>query len=143
MSVEFWKSLFDVAAVVLLFLTFAAGAGVLITGNIINKRQDVKLRKFDSDLTKAKSDVASQESRAAALEIEAADAKSAQQQVQIELAKQQTITANAEKDLATLRERIQPRLISPRQRALVLLCYKKPRKQQGQRGRDLARCVAI
>ena len=27
--------------------------------------------------------------------------------------------------------------------AIVLLCYKKPRKQQGQRGRDLARCVAI
>ena len=26
---------------------------------------------------------------------------------------------------------------------LVLLCYKLPRKQHGQRGRDLARCIAI
>ena len=43
MSVEAWKSAFDIATVVLLFLTFAAGAGVLITGNIINKRQTGKL----------------------------------------------------------------------------------------------------
>jgi len=35
MTVEAWKSLFDVLTVALLGLTFLAGAGVLITGNII------------------------------------------------------------------------------------------------------------
>ena len=49
----------------LLFLTFAAGAGVLITGNIISKRQEEKLRTFDSDLTGAKSSLAIQQERAA------------------------------------------------------------------------------
>ncbi len=68
MSVEAWKSLFDIAAVVLLGLTFVAGAGVLLTGNIINKRQEEKLRKFDGDLTAAKSDLAKQQERAAKAE---------------------------------------------------------------------------
>ena len=44
MPVEVWKSLFDWATVVLLFLTFAAGAGALWTGNIINAHQEEKLR---------------------------------------------------------------------------------------------------
>jgi hypothetical protein len=43
-SVESWKSFFDVATVALLFLTFLAGAGVLLTGNIINERQSKQLR---------------------------------------------------------------------------------------------------
>ncbi len=68
MPVEGWKSLFDIATVVLLGLTFAAGAGVLITGNIINRAQDEKLHKFDSDLTTAKSELAIQQERAAKAE---------------------------------------------------------------------------
>jgi hypothetical protein len=50
MSVEALKSFFDVGAVVLLFLAFAFGAGVLITGNIINDRQAAQLRQFDKEL---------------------------------------------------------------------------------------------
>jgi hypothetical protein len=68
MSVETFKSLFDVLTVVLLGLTFLAGAGVLITGNIINQRQSEHLKVFDSDLTKAKSDLATQQERAAKAE---------------------------------------------------------------------------
>jgi hypothetical protein len=68
MSVEAWKSLFDVLTVVLLGLTFAAGAGVLITGNIINRRQEEKLRNFDVDLTAAKAGLAAQQERAAKAE---------------------------------------------------------------------------
>jgi hypothetical protein len=68
MTVENWKSLFDVLAVVLLGLTFFAGAGVLFTGNIINSRQSKQLREFDVDITKAKSDLAKQQERAAKAE---------------------------------------------------------------------------
>lgn len=68
MTVEFWKSLFDGFAVVLLFLTFVAGAGALITGRIINQRQEATLRQFDADLTKARTDLASQQERAAQAE---------------------------------------------------------------------------
>lgn len=74
MSVESLKSIFDIAAVALLFLTFAAGAGVLITGNIINRRQEEKLRKFDGDLTAAKTDLAIQQERAANADARAKDA---------------------------------------------------------------------
>jgi hypothetical protein len=52
MSVETCKSLFDVLAVVLLGFTFFAGAGVLITGNIINQRQQEKLGILSGDLAK-------------------------------------------------------------------------------------------
>lgn len=65
MTVEGLKTAFDWIAVILLFLTFAAGAGVLVTGNIINSRQEEKLRTFDSDLTNAKSSLAAQQQRAA------------------------------------------------------------------------------
>jgi hypothetical protein len=83
MSVEDWKSLFDILTVVLLGLTFLAGAGVLITGNIINRRQVEKLRQFDSDLTLAKSDLSKQQERAAKAE------------ASIALAEQHSAEANA------------------------------------------------
>ncbi len=75
MSVEAVKSFFDIGTVVLLFLTFAFGAGVLITGNIINSRQAKQLRKFDEDLTGAKTELAIQQTRAATAERDVAEAK--------------------------------------------------------------------
>lgn len=68
MSLEAWKSFFDIGALVLLFLTFAFGAGILITGNIINKRQGEQLRQFDKGLTDAKTELGKQQERAAKAE---------------------------------------------------------------------------
>jgi hypothetical protein len=53
MSVESLKSLFDTVTVVLLFVTFACGAGALITGNIINKRQNQQLKQLGVDIAQA------------------------------------------------------------------------------------------
>jgi hypothetical protein len=53
MSAESLKSFFDIGTVVLLFFTFAFGAGALVTGNIINKRQEDKLRQFGLDVAQA------------------------------------------------------------------------------------------
>jgi hypothetical protein len=58
-TVEDWKSIFDIGTVCLTFLLFAFGAGALITGNVINARQSVQLRQFDKDLTAAKQRVES------------------------------------------------------------------------------------
>jgi hypothetical protein len=58
------KSLFDVLTLVLLGLTFFAGAGVLITGNVINRRQAEQLRRFNSDLTAAETELGKQQERA-------------------------------------------------------------------------------
>jgi hypothetical protein len=115
MTVEGLKIIFDWTAVILLFLTFAAGVGVLITGDVINKRQEQQLRQFDSDLTAAKSSLATQQERAAnadarvaGLEQNAADAKT-------EMAKQETRAATAERRLMELQERIKPRRLTDEQ----------------------------
>src|SRR5271163_13602 len=98
MTVEALKTIFDWVAVILLFLTFASGVGVLITGNIINKRQGQQLRQFDIDLTGAKTDLGRQQERAASAEAKASDAKAAASDA---LAKQQ----NIELDLKRQEER--------------------------------------
>ncbi len=73
-TIEGLKSFFDVATVVLLFLTFLAGAGVLMTGNIINARQAQQLRQFDQSLTAAKTELGKQQERAAKAEADIATA---------------------------------------------------------------------
>ncbi|MFL6350458.1 MAG: hypothetical protein ACJ74Z_01215 [Bryobacteraceae bacterium] len=50
MSVDWWKSFFDVATVVLAGGVFVAGAGALITGRILNQRQHSQLRQFETSL---------------------------------------------------------------------------------------------
>lgn len=117
MSVESLKSFFDVGTVVLLFLAFAFGAGVLITGNIINRRQAEQIRQFDKGLTDAKTALGKQQERAAnadarvaGLEHDAADAKA-------EMAKQQARAATAELNLLELQERIKPRMLTGKQAA--------------------------
>jgi len=53
MSAEEWKSLLDIIAVALLFVTFACGAAALLVGNAVNERQKEKLRQFELDIAKA------------------------------------------------------------------------------------------
>jgi hypothetical protein len=108
MSVEGLKSFFDIAAVVLLGLTFFAGAGVLLTGNIINRRQEGKLHKFDSDLTDAKTELAKQQQRAAEAEgkIKLAEQHSAEASAKAEgfranIAKANESAAQAQAQVAT------------------------------------------
>jgi hypothetical protein len=131
MSIEVLKSIFDYAAVVLLGLTFLAGLGVLITGNVINARQARQLQQFDVDITKAKTDLGRQQERAAnadarvaGLEKDASDAKATQQRVETELAKQKERTASAEKaasDAALALARLkQPRYLSPEQQETLI-----------------------
>lgn len=117
MSIETLKSGFDIATVVLLFLTFLAGAGVLITGNIINGRQASKLQQFDLDLAAATTEqdkqrerAATADARVAGLEKDAADAKA-------EMAKQQTRAALAEKNLLELQGQVEPRRLTESQKA--------------------------
>lgn len=101
-TVESLKTIFDWGAVILLFLTFAFGAGVLITGNIINSRQSERLRQFDRDLTEAKTELGKQQERAAKAEQDAFDAK--------------TTAAEAEKSLLELQARLADRNLSAQQR---------------------------
>ncbi len=53
MSFEFWKGAFDLAAVVLLLLTFVAGAGALYTGRVLSKRQNAAIGQANDRATQA------------------------------------------------------------------------------------------
>lgn len=130
MSAEGLKTVFDWMAVILLFLTFASGLGVLVTGNMVNSRQAKQLRKFDKDLTDAKLSLGQQQERTAkadalvaSLAKDAADAKAAQGRVETELAKQKESTASAEKaasDAALALEKFKaPRILSRLQQAKI------------------------
>jgi len=70
------------------------------------------LREFDRQLTAARTELEKQQ-------VEAANAKAAQQRIELELAKQQERAANAEKSLLELRERIKDRHVSDTQQKVV------------------------
>ena len=69
MSVEAWKVVFDWSTVILLFITFVVGAGALLAGRIVNKRQAAELRKFEKDLADSRTELKRQEARAAEAEL--------------------------------------------------------------------------
>ena len=58
MSLESWKTLFEIVAIILLGLTFMNAGAAWYFGRRINEQQVEKLRKFDQDLTAAKTGLA-------------------------------------------------------------------------------------
>lgn len=74
MSLEWWKSFFEIGGIILLFLTFIFGSGALITTRRINKRQAGRLREFDRQLTDARVELSRQQETTANAEKQAAEA---------------------------------------------------------------------
>jgi hypothetical protein len=106
-SVESWKFIFDWVAVILVFLTFVAGTGALWTGNILNRRQGEKVKKFDSDLTEAKLGLATQQERAANAEASvalaeqhSAEANAKAEGFRLDIAKSNQAAAQAQAQVA-------------------------------------------
>lgn len=60
-SLEFWKNAFEISGVILLLLTFFAGAGVLWFSRRVNEIQAEQLRQFDKGLTDAKTELGKQQ----------------------------------------------------------------------------------
>src|ERR1700685_3380176 len=58
MSIDTWKWIFDWAAILFVAATFFAGAGALITGRVINDRQEESLRTMKKDLTNKQTELA-------------------------------------------------------------------------------------
>lgn len=116
MTVEGLKTIFDWIAVILLFLTFAAGVGVLITGNIINERQGQQLRQFDKDLTEAKTELSKQQERAAGADARVAGLEQDAANATTEMAKQQARAATAERSLLELQQKIKWRTLTAKQK---------------------------
>jgi hypothetical protein len=98
MSVESWKVIFDWASVMLVGLTFIAGSGALLTGRVLNRRQDAQLRTFEKEI--------------AGTQLELGTA-------QLELESQKEKTAKAEAELAKLHARTEYRHLTPEQQRLL------------------------
>ncbi len=100
MSVELWKTIFDWATVVLIGFTVVSGAGALITGDIIGKRQVAKLRQFDTDITGAKTELGKQQERAAIAEKALKEVDSKTEGFRLAIAKANERAAKAQESLA-------------------------------------------
>jgi hypothetical protein len=81
---------------------------------------DERTKILERDNLTLRKDLSSEIGKVAGLQKDAADAKAAQQKVEIELARQREQTAKAEKSLADLRERIKPRRLDDNQRAALV-----------------------
>jgi hypothetical protein len=114
MTVEEVKTVFDWIVVILAGLTFISIAIVLVTGNIINKRQAAQLREFDQGLTSAKIDLGKQQERAARVETDLAIQKE-------RTAKAEKAASDAKLALEKFRE---PRTLSPEQQDKLLVACK-------------------
>jgi len=75
MSLESWKTLFEIVGLILLALTFLAGLGAWYFGRKVNEVQAETLRKFDLQLTEAKIDLTKQQGRAVQAEKDVAELK--------------------------------------------------------------------
>ena len=122
MSLEEWKSIFEISGVILLFLTFLSGAGVLFTSTRINARQAEQLRQFEKGLTDAKTELGKQQERAAKAEGDAAEAKSTAANandrtlsLETDAAAAKERAAKAEKELLELQQNLADRSLSDEQ----------------------------
>jgi len=107
MSLESWNTVLQFASAVLLGLTFAVGAGAILTSHILGKRQSERI-------STAADTAAAANERSAKLELEAA--------VQREKA------AQAELELAQLKEQQKGRHLTTEQRQQIVAALKKAGK---------------
>jgi len=119
MSLESWKSFFEIGGVILLFLTFVFGAGVVLTSTRINERQTAQLREFESKLTAARTELAQQQERAAKAEADAAEAKTSAANAEVRAA--ETSRKADEERIARLKIEAQlaPRRVSGEQETIM------------------------
>jgi len=101
MSTELWKAIFDWGTVVLIGLTFAFGAGALITGNKLSERQDEQSKQFEKDLTDAKTALGAQQERAAIAEKSLKEVDAKTEGFRLAIAQANERAAKAQGSLAT------------------------------------------
>jgi hypothetical protein len=119
-----------VVYVILILLGVLATIALWSSGNrlqgVIKSNADARIAEFGATAQKAiehievlETDKLKLQNDLAVLQAVAADAKTAQKNVEIALSKQQEKTAKAEKELADLKETVRPRKLTPKQEAAL------------------------
>lgn len=119
LSVETWKSIFDWATVGLAALTFVALAGAVITGDVLNKRQEIELAQLKKESGEASENAGQANERARSLETANLTLRGQVATLETNAAKQQERAAIAEKSLLELQEKIKPRHLTQDQQIKI------------------------
>lgn len=99
-SLEFWKNVFEITGVVLLLLTFFAGAGALWFSKKLNAAQAEQLRQFNKGLTDTSLELGKQQERAAIAEKALKDIDTKAEGFRLAIAKANERAAKAQESLA-------------------------------------------
>lgn len=104
-TLESWKDGFEITGVLLLFLTFIAGAGALWFSRKLNTVQAEQLRQFDKGLTDAKTELGKQEERAAIAEKALREVDTKTEGFRLAIAQANERASKAQLDIAKANER--------------------------------------
>ena len=120
MTLDSWNSLLQTVSVILLFLTFAVGAGAVLTSKRIASREQTRLANAERGTAEANKRAAEASEGTAKAAADAAAANERTVKLELQAAQQRERAANAERELVELRERIKPRRLGEEaQRKLI------------------------
>lgn len=137
MMLDSWNSLFQTLSVVLLFLTFAVGAGAVITSRRIAMREQSRLASAERGTAEANKKAAEAAEGTARAAADAAAANERTVKLELETAQQRERAARAERELLELQERVKPRRLTDAGRVALVAAL----KQANPKGLVTVNCV--
>ena len=137
MTLDSWNSLLQTASVALLFLTFAVGAGAVITSRKIAMREQSRLANAERSTAEANMKAAEAAEGTARAAADAAAANERTVRPELETAQQRERAANAERELLEVQERIRPRRLNEATRAALVAAL----RQANPKGLVTVNCV--
>ncbi len=137
MTLDSWNSLFQTLSIVLLFLTFAVGAGAVITSRKIAVREQSRLANAEQGTAEANKKAAEAAEGTARAAADAAAANERTVKLELETAQQRERAAKAERELLEVQERIKPRRLTDLSRAQLIAAL----RQANPKGLVTVNCV--
>lgn len=120
MTLDSWNSVLQTLSIILLFLTFAVGAGAVMTSRKIAGREQERLAKAEQGTADANMKAAEASEGTAKAAADAAAANERTVKLELEAAQQREKAAKAERELLELQDRIKPRRLSEANRVALI-----------------------
>lgn len=136
-TLDSWNSLLQTLSVALLFLTFAVGAGAVMTSRRIAAREQTRLVNAEQSTAEANRRAAEAAEGTARAAADAASAKERTVKLELEAAQQREKAANAERELFEVKNQIKPRRLDAVQRASLIVAL----SQANPKGLVTVNCV--
>lgn len=124
MKLEDWNTIFQFASAVLLGLTFAVGAGAIITGYFLGKNQAERIAGTEHAAAEANKRAAEAGEGTAKALADAASANERAGKLELEASSQRARAAKAEHDLLVLQQRLASRRIGANEHSALVASLK-------------------